>query len=545
MIKKLREEVIVPLAIIIALLVAFVPYIAETRAIRNELRPDRYPLIETDFAPDLRVYLSRMYEGMDGKWLVWEKYTSEAHQPTILHIIYLLMGKVSGLFGILPTQALPVWRLVSSVFMMIGGYYFILQVFSNKKLRIVAFLMFVFSGNFPILARGGIPVFGLEFSSFLGWNTFFDPARRIIFLPHYNLGAGLLAFSLAFLWKAIRTKKTFDFAKAGIVGFFAGLVLPQNGLIMLVLSSILIIFTLQKKSFLSWPFWIPMMACIGLLKFSMTYFPWDVQSLADLTKRGMALGFYKEAWLAIGPTAVIGAAAIPFAIAAKRKEAIIPVVWLLSAIIWIIAFTLLPLSNATRVFQMDFHLLFAALSTILLDELWRRKGYISVLANLVLVAVFLIAFLSWAVSISAQTLFTKAKISADYPLIPQLPYVVYPSREAMEAIFWVRDNTSHDKVVLAAETLGSMIPAYAGNTVFLGHGNQTVFFDEKKLLINLFFSGQMSQKEASAFLQKYRIDYVVSGPEELAMGDIASLKYPFLRLVFANDMVSVWEVIGN
>ena len=149
--------------------------------------------------------------------------------------------------------------------------------------------------------------------------------------------------------------------------------------------------------------------------------------------------------------------------------------------------------------------------------------------------------LTWPVSLKAQKMFIDAKIAAGYPLIPQLPYVVYPDRQVMDAIFWLRDNTDHEAVVLTAETLGSMLPAYSGNTVYLGHGNQTVYFEQKMALMKRFYQGLMTRQEMKDFLQSNRLTYVFYGPEERQIGKL--LPVDFLAPVFQNDQTTIYQVL--
>lgn len=113
----------------------------------------------------------------------------------------------------------------------------------------------------------------------------------------------------------------------------------------------------------------------------------------------------------------------------------------------------------------------------------------------------------------------------------------------MEAVFWLRDQTDHKEIVLAAETLGSMIPAYSGNTVFLGHGNQTVYFAEKLNQAKDFYQGSMNPGQMEEFLAKNGIKYVFYGPEEAEWGSFNQSSSEILRMVYSNKDTAIYRVV--
>jgi hypothetical protein len=530
----LKEEFLVPALIFLAVFLAFSPYLYELVAIGRRLPAERYPLIETDYAPDARVYLSRMREGFDGAWLVSEKYTAEPHRPSILHISYLAMGKLAGLVRITPVPAFFLWRLLIGLGLLLAGYLFISQAFSGKTERLLAFLLFVFVGNIPILARNSIPVFGHDWSFYLGWYTYFDPAKRIIFLPHYNLGTLFLISSLLF-WP----KKKYWLS--GLFAMLAVIVLPQTVVILGFIGGLSLVWEFIKTKKLiiaSWPFWLLLLAGFLAIKYSLSYFPWNVQGQADLTKRDISLSYCKEALFGLGPTGILGLIGAFWVIIRRRTKGYPAAFWILGIIFGIIIFTIFPVSNGFRFFQIDLHLPLAITTVILLKTIANlfksRKG---IVFGALVFLVLLPSFITWPVSLKGQTMFIDQKIAAGYPLIPQLPYVVYPIRPVMEAVNWLKDNTDHQQVVLAAQTLGSMIPAYAGNYVFLGHSNQTVYFDSKLKQMQDFYSRRMNINQMKQFLSQNRISWVFYGPEEAGMGKIADLTFLKPAAVFRDVII--------
>lgn len=554
-----QEEILVVLIISAAILVSLLPFLYEAIMAGRVLPESRYPLFETDFPPDLRVYLSRMRQGAEGRWVVTEKFTSEPHRPSFFHISYLLMGKMTGFLGIDPTQAMPIWRVVATAFMLGSGYFFLLQVFSEKWQRLVSLFIFAFVGNFPWPVKQGISFLGLNFKTFLGWYTYYDPLKRLFFHPHYNFAAGFLGLTMIFLWRGVKKQRRKELVWAGVFGFISGIILPVTSLVAILTGGFLFLLVLlgwigklpSKKFwwrvkalvFLSWPYWLGVFLALFLVFYTFSYFPWKIHGQADVDKRFMGFDFVGVA-LGLGTTGVLGFIGSFYVLTRKKSAGMISALWLLAVMAWTVFLRLAPVSNPYRLVQVELHLPLAIISLILVESLVSLfKKNRQFILKILLVLIVLPSIVIWGMAFNSQKNFIDQKLRAGFPVIPKVPYVVYPLTEVMEGIFWLRDTTDHQTVVLTAETLGSMIAAYAGNTVFLGHGNQTVYFPQKKAQMERFFREEMSGGEAQTFLTQGRIDYIFWGPEEqeIAFQVQASASSSY-RPVFQNETVTIFQV---
>lgn len=543
MIKKYAEEIIVMTVIVISLLISFSPLLYEMVKVSTVLPHDRYPLLELEYPPDMRVYLSRMQEGIDGKWLVSEKYTSEPHKPTIFHEVYLLMGKISGWFGLEPIQAFPFWRLICGVFVLISGYFYIADQLRNKLVRISAFILFVIAGNLPILAKTGIPLLGLHFNFNLYWNTFLDPVKRLFFLPHYTLGSGLTILSLMFI------------SRGNFKGYFIGGFLALLAVIILppcfpIIVGTAVIFGLInsekgiKETFsklLVFTLWSILMLLYIL--FSVSYFPWNTQPANDIS---ITMPFHWIEFLsALGVTGWVGLIGSFYLLIFRKKEGYLSAIWVLVTFGELFFLGFFPsLFNRYRLVQVDFHLPLAVASVVFVWSLFSVLKRKTLFFSLFVVLLLLPSLITWPMSLRSQTIFANDKIKATYPLIPAIPYTVYPVRDFMGGLFWLKNNTSHDAVVLAGETAGSMIPAYSGNVVYLGHGHQTVNYVKKQAIMHEFYSQKMKADDMKSFLVANKISYVFFSLEESQIANKDELLYPFLELIFRNNMVMIYRVRG-
>src|SRR3989338_3090785 len=82
-------------------LLSFVPTFYEYYS-RNKIPPERFFVLEHNYNFDYNFYLSRIRQGIEGKWLVREKYYNQPHKSSLFQIIYVYLGKFGGLLGFGP-----------------------------------------------------------------------------------------------------------------------------------------------------------------------------------------------------------------------------------------------------------------------------------------------------------------------------------------------------------------------------------------------------------------------------------------------------------
>jgi uncharacterized membrane protein len=123
--------------------------------------------------------------------------------------------------------------------------------------------------------------------------------------------------------------------------------------------------------------------------------------------------------------------------------------------------------------------------------------------------------------------------------IPYPPYVDYPPKDWMQGFSWLRDNSRAEDIVLSDFTAGNFIPAYAGNTVYYGHGVETNNPQGKKDNVVKFFSSDNTD-EQKGFLLSSRIRYVFYGPQEKSYRT-NELRVPNLTIVYQNPLVTIYR----
>src|SRR3989338_5067481 len=159
---------------------------------RDEIFSDRQFVLVYNFAPDYNAYLSKIIQGIQGRWSVVEYFTSEAHRGSLLQIFYLSIGKIGSLFSSNPEFSYHLGRILFGAGWIWIGWLFIKFSFVSKFYRKIAFLFFVFGGNLPRLVDDqtgyGFLLLGKKWEQTLvGWSNL-DPVRRMTFIPHWNAG---------------------------------------------------------------------------------------------------------------------------------------------------------------------------------------------------------------------------------------------------------------------------------------------------------------------------------------------------------------------
>lgn len=512
--------------------------------------PGRIFLLEHNFLPDYNSYLSKILQGIQGNWLVYERLTSEPHHPSLLQIFYLLLGKIGGLFTNNPVIVYLISRLVFGFLRLYTGWLFISLCFKKKLYRLFAFILFAFSAGFPWLKTiNEKTVIDLYLS---GWSHL-ETMRKLTFIPHWLAGHTLISLSLYLYLKNI---PKISFSKAlliGILGLILGLTLPSGLFLLYLILSFYLIFKiltttlLKQKPLLLKTFLIFLTSLPSLLyiKYITTQPPWHSLVIDDARNRFdfPFLLYFK----ALGPTFYLGLAAVPIVICSSFRKKINPPLliasfYLLSLLSSLYFIDLFIHTNHGRFVQLNITLPLAVLTVFTLKTLSKIfPKYKSLTFPSLFILILIPSFVSNYVSIKKQIQFIKDRQSASIPDIPTLPHVIYPTSQWFNAITWFKNNTSVADRVFSGETAGSYIPAYSGNHVFYGHGSQTYQYDQKTKIVIDFYKGSLTKNQIKNLFKKHQIKYVFYGPQEKGWGSAVE-NYNFLQPVYNTPTTTIYKV---
>ena len=516
---------------------------------QKKLPSQRYFILEHNYLFDYNFYLSRIKQGMEGRYLVTEKYYNLPHPQSLFQIVYLYFGKLGGIFALEPATVYLLARGIFGFLLLLGVIHFGSRFFEGKKL-VLFFLLAATAGSWPILVKAGPDTIGAggfyRFATYMGWWSVIDSLQRITIMPHILIGQlFLIVFILKFAErKAMSPRSIFIWA---IWGNLAGIIFPPTLLIIFAYFAVI-----SALEFLDWlafrrpigPIFQRMIFTLSTIP-SFLYMtamfkvmPWKALVLFDIEHRtGIP---YREYLMALGPVLVMGFIGLIVSFILGTRKYYPAVAWILSILLLFLVFEKVPEQSPLRFTEGLIQVPLALMSVYLLSII-SRKAF----KKITLLAGYGIVIMGFLVMVSMVLWLTDQAVAKRYGTwkVPIRAELAYPLKDFMEAIFYLRDNTQREQVVLAFVTAGNYIPAYAGNYVFIGHAN-TPDEDEKEVEVARFFKGEFEVREAEEFMEKERISFVFYGPQEKAFGEIADLSktYAFLEKVYRNAEIIVYRV---
>lgn len=557
----------------------------------GKVKPEREFELVHNFYTDYNFYLSRIRQGLEGNLTVHEVYTSEPHQGSFIHVMYLAMGWVGAWVRVPWHRTGDIYhmgRIVLAMTLLLSVAAIAQRSFKAFGWQIVGFLLAVTASTYPIFVHMDDGSF--RYGGYMPWWSVMDSLQRITFIPHLLAGQALIALILFAASDRETMKKPGNWVFLGILGFILGVVFPpgvlfvDTALFFMILVELVFDFrNVKGKKFLPWiirhalPLFV--FAVISApseiyLLLMTSFFPWKQLALADIIR---PLPFkYPEYLEAVGPVLPMGVLGIVIAFIRREREMLLHISWVLSWAVLLFVFKFIPQQSPLRFSEMIVHVPLGMLSAYVFYRLsesrWYRikfrvakaealiekaggnvlKAFGKSAGTILTSAVIFILPGIWLSSnlfhmyssYLWQRDFVDHKLRASYPLVPTGSYVMYPLKDFTAAIRWIQDHTTRDTVILSETTAGNYIPVLAGNRVYVGHDN-TVRSDEKKMFVNAFFSGSMPPEDAQKWLKEENLHWIFLGPQEWedagGFTDIAA-KYTFMKQVFKNNFVRIFTV---
>lgn len=522
----------------------------------KDLQPNRQFELVHNFPTDYNFYLSRIREGLEGRLTSVERYTAEPHQGSLIHEMYILMGRVGRMVRVPLHREADVYhvsRIVLSLTLLSVIVWYCHQQFGASP-YIAFFLIMTASSWSKLVFVDGVPRFG----GYMAWWSVMDSLQRITFIPHLLAGQALIIAILLLLTQKDVIKKTGNLVFIGLLACALGMIFPPGLLFVYVVLGVYGLLQGREITKVIVPYIfvflisMPSLVYLGLMT---QVYPWKRLVEVDIIR---PLPFdYFEYMRALGPMFVFGLAGLGVSIWKREKRMMLSVSWILAWIGLLIGFKFVPQQSPLRFSEMIPHVPLGLLSAYLfyqsvtwIDGMVGRKKtrvfFLTLKSFLLVLPILLIGlglihmYSSWL----WQRDFVDHKIRATTPLVPTGSYVMYPLKDFIAAISYIKDATKPDTIVLSESTAGNYIPVYSSNRVYLGHDN-TVSYEEKKVIASEFFAGRMNTKEASNFLAKNAIRMIFYGPqekEEAGIGDLSTV-YPMVKQVYKNSYVTIYSVL--
>jgi hypothetical protein len=91
---------------------------------------------------------------------------------------------------------------------------------------------------------------------------------------------------------------------------------------------------------------------------------------------------------------------------------------------------------------------------------------------------------------------------------------VHRSRASIKAYEWLAENVTTGDVVLASVQEGNVLPAWAPVRVLVGHGPESVAYEDMLEVVKSIYSAETSIQDRESLLDFHDIRYVFYGPQE-------------------------------
>jgi len=537
---------IIPLLIAGFVLSSLAPSVYELSR-KDMLQTDRQFELVHNFPTDYNFYLSRIREGLEGRVTVTEKYTSEPHTGSLIHEMYLLMGR-AGRFARVPYHragdVYHVARIVLAI-TLLG----LIAAFSMKSFAgigrasaymtgLTAFVLAVTASSWPKLVEvGGVWRFG----GYMAWWSVMDSLQRITFIPHLLAGQALIVFLILSVTSVSVVTNAALTMMLGLSALVLGMIFPPGLLFVYVVMAVYFLLSGRNRGRLFVPYVIIGMVSAASLFYLMLMtgiYPWKRLAEVDIIR---PLPFdYAEYFRAMGPMLPLGLIGLVVALMSFETLMFPAVSWVIAWAALLGIFAFVPQQSPLRFSEMIPHVPLGVLGMYALFRLYRIRSLriVALLVPCILIGTGVFHMYS---SYLWQRDFVDHKIRATLPLVPTGSYVMYPLKDFISAMQFIGEQTKGMGVVLSETTAGNYIPVVSGNTVYAGHDN-TVAFEVKKEKVREFFSGRMNADEAHRWIQSMGARYVFFGPQEREDGRVndLSLVYPFLRQAYKNNRVTVY-----
>ncbi|HEX3049261.1 MAG TPA: hypothetical protein VHP83_01290 [Aggregatilineaceae bacterium] len=452
-------------------------------------------------ADDGYSYLAKMRLGVQGEWLFTLRYSSEPHDGALLFLPYLLLGKIAGWFASGPNlfSAMVIVfhaaRILFGLLLILVYYRFIAEFIHVPRLRMLAMVLMTLGGGLgwllSIIGLGhwldSLPVDFIvpEGYSFL-----------ILFgLPHLALArsATLIGFLLLFRAQDLDHGWQRCSILAGLCWIVMGLCVPfYIPGVYLLLGCWGLALWVRDRCFPWRLFWRAVLASVVVLPLliytAVVFLTNDVfgrWSAQNLLSSPHPL-HYVAGYIVL---AIPAAAAIRWAWSKPDPRFVLLITW----VVMVPLIVYLPINVQRRLAEgviVPLGIL-AAAGLRLLTPRWKLARN-TILALALPTAIFLWLGGTFTVLNPARPLFQP--------------------RDELRALDELNRLAPPNSVVLSSKDIGNYLPARTDLIAYVGHGPETLRFDDKKDEMEQFFAAELDPEVRAELLSQ--VDYVIYGPDD-------------------------------
>lgn len=502
----------------------------------------------TGMTHDQNMYFSFIRQGAEGRWLFVNRLTHVEHEPVMVNVQWLAVGRLMNWLGGSERAAYFVWRLIGTLLLVFGFWSLAGAIGLSRFQQKLAVVLCAFGGGFGwfvlILERLGLipanPLATLDVSDALLY-----PFTHIFFNPHLSVSHGLSLLFLSAFAAGEKTGRARWYVAASGLAVLNGLVRPYDLILLYAVIPLYLLADLARREIrdnsavahngfwrkIAWRI-LPLIVTGPLIAYYAALFQhhpvfkfWASQG----TVRPLGLGWHL---FALGPPAVL---CLTRLCRFRRFPLVTPGQWLVAG--WVAA--VLFLFHAHRLPGFGF-MPFTPVMGISLTSTMLLVGVVLLDASLFFPVgrapwkgLALLTALVFVCSLSSAV--WMAKIVRNLANLPE-HYIPVAEREAD---VWLNDHADESDVILGTLSSSNRMARFVSARFVVGHVNVTPRMHELSDQADRFFRGQMTPEESAAFLEETRVRWIYVGPHERELDNVDFASLPGVEERFSNPAVRI------
>ncbi|MBI9034942.1 MAG: hypothetical protein JEZ03_10775 [Bacteroidales bacterium] len=464
-------------------------------------------------------YLAKMSMGYSGEWTFSLPYTANAPSNVVLFVFYLFLGHIARLTQLPLILVFHLARLFSSL-LLLTSINSLIEKFQmideSNRIKMLAVLVFGSGMGWIVLMTGAIT------SDF--WVAEAFPFLSSFTNPHFPFSLFLMIELLLAIQK--NDHRFRKFGKLGLFSLLLSIVLPFGlGIVLMIEICVQVWNFISRRKIKIYEFCmialcgLPFVVYDFLITLNDPYIEaWNAQNLTpsppiwDILISFSPLLFFSI----LGTTKIF-----------KNKN---PSGLEKSLIVWLfagLALINIPFSLQRR-FMLGLYIPIAILGFIGFQELSKKLAFFR-------------KSISWIILLICIGLTNILIIFGGISGVAKNNTRLTISRDEMDAMLWLRNNSEKDDIVLASADIGLLIPVYSANDVIYGHPFETLNGMEEQQFVKDVFSGMINEEELKQIIDTRKIDYIFYGEREKVFG--GRIDFGEFHTVYSNETVNIYESV--
>lgn len=440
---------------------------------------------------DANTYLAKMRQGWEGSWSWQNRYTTESSPAAYLFMFWLVLGHIAAVFSLPLIVVFHLARVAAAIALMAAAWLMICHFIEDRSARLFAFFFCAFGLGlgYVIQALGQPVIFGHQTDT-LDWRMpELTAFYSVLALPHFAWSGVFAALGVALTLKAIQRGSLLLGVLAGLAWLGQASIHPQMPILMGGATAVALL--LRPAAPRGWiaaavAFAIPApyivysyLAFVGNPEVQR----WTFHSKNALPPESISLLF------AIAPQLLLALTGLPGVMRRRSREDLFLVAWLvlLAAILYLPN----PAGDLRRRFLDGLYLPLVILGA---------KGmYETILPRLHSVRARALVPFSY---VSFATIGSAFLVLAPLAVAAHAQYTV--TTAVYDGLNWLGGEPVGR--VLAMPGVGLYVPAYSGDTVYVGHYDETFDYLNKTQTALAVLTGKSDLEQ---FISENHIRYVV------------------------------------